>query len=590
MKKKLVALFMVSAMTAGLLSGCGSAQETAKDTEKAEASSEAVEETQTQTDAAEAEFDPRTITEGVTLTIAVEAKSVVIDWDTNLVTQKLEDRFGVDLQFEVYPAGEFADKLNVMINGGDKLPDIIFGGDGNGLKNQETAWVDSGAILELTKYYEDAEYADYPKYANIAMEWEGVDFVSTLKDAEGKIWGVPTYTVTSNSSAGPRLWINENYAKAVGFDELPTTTEGFFELCKAFAAAGDVNGNGLDDEVVFTSNGIAQNWFKFLMSPYAYAWDDYCLDVEDGTLSFAFATEGWKEGLKYIKQFFDEGLIDSTIITQDYSAYTAIASNPEAVVLADFWFKPQMVNEDIYEQNKTLLEYGYVAALEGPSGRVEGFWLDKTAVPGAMITVDCENPDAAFLVLDYMLSQEMAACNRYGEEGVDWDYWDNVDDSKFTDGTTKDMYRGESGGDPVFVSYTNSTYWYSGNPQNSGYMMAGPFVQFYNSEGRVMAGGKTEADQTAIEWTKRYLSDSINAVRAVRPKETIATLPMTIDEKEAVSEPMTVIGSFYWQAAANFLTGVWDIDEDWDSYLEELEKMGISDVLAVYQTAYDRTK
>ena len=41
---------------------------------------------------------------------------------------------------------------------------------------------------------------------------------------------------------------------------------------------------------------------------------------------------------------------------------------------------------------------------------------------------------------------------------------------------------------------------------------------------------------------------------------------------------------------AKFITGELDIDENWDEYIAELEKMGALEVLEVYQTAYDRTK
>ncbi len=41
---------------------------------------------------------------------------------------------------------------------------------------------------------------------------------------------------------------------------------------------------------------------------------------------------------------------------------------------------------------------------------------------------------------------------------------------------------------------------------------------------------------------------------------------------------------------ARFITGDLDIDDDaaWQSYLDELEQMGLSDLLAVYQAAYTR--
>ena len=37
-----------------------------------------------------------------------------------------------------------------------------------------------------------------------------------------------------------------------------------------------------------------------------------------------------------------------------------------------------------------------------------------------------------------------------------------------------------------------------------------------------------------------------------------------------------------------FITGVSDVEKDWDSYCATLETMGLQEVLEVYQAAYDR--
>ena len=135
-----------------------------------------------------AEFDPRSITEGVTLTVAVPANEagLVIDWNTNETTLMLEEEFGVDLIFEAYPSADFADKINVMVNGGDELPDIIMNLGTKDLTGYAN-WAAAGAIIPLNEYYENPDYA---KYINIGSEASGVDIPSMLKDAEGKIWSI----------------------------------------------------------------------------------------------------------------------------------------------------------------------------------------------------------------------------------------------------------------------------------------------------------------------------------------------------------------------------------------------------------------
>ena len=535
------------------------------------------------------EFDPRTITEGVTLTIAVQADDEVEDWNTCYMTLLLEEKFGVDIQFEEYAVGTFIDKMNVMVQGGDELPDIIFNA-GDSLSELGKAvpkWASDGAILELSDFYANPDYA---KYINVAIEKEGVDFVSTMRDASGDIWGLPYYYPATNDATGYRLWINEEYAKACGYETLPTTTEEFFDLCKKFDAAGDLNGNGLDDEVIFTGQGgIGNYWFKFLMSPFVYAWDNESLVVRNGKVDHAFMTDEWKEGLKYIKQFFDEGLLDTTIITQDKAAYNAVAQDPAMRVLAHIDFRPRMVGKDNMENMGFRLAYSYVPALTGPSGVTQAYYSDPLAAVGAVITSDCENPEAAFIVLDYLMSQEAFLINRYGEEGVDWDWWENVDETKFIDGTTKDMYCAENGEAPAFVSYTNLVRWGQGKAQNIGYMLTGPGISFTNAVGMALNGGVDEEAKITAQVNKE-LYGCINDMLKLKPEERIITLPMTDEESASIAEAAKLIKSYYRNMGAQFITGELDIDENWDAYIAELEKMGALEVLAVYQTAYDRTK
>lgn len=538
-----------------------------------------------------AEFDPRSITEGVTLTIAVASDDEVIDWETNNTTLMIEEEFGVDLKFETYASADFQDKINVMVNGGDKLPDIIFGSGVNGLEAIAN-WASEGALIPLNEFYENPDYA---KNINLACEKLGVDIPSQLKDADGNIWAAPKYIDSPVDTAAYKLWINTEYAAALGWDEIPTTTEGFYELCKAFVAAGDMNGNGIDDEVALTGRGDKLRWFKYLMSSFAYTWDDYYLDVTDGTLSFAYTSDGWKEGLKYVKRFIDEELISTTALTQDKASYSAIVTNSEAVVLADVAYLPQMINNDIAEQYKTKLKYDWVPALETPEGNKEAYYSDVTAKNGAVITVDCENPDAAFIVLDYMCSETMSITWRWGQEGVNWDYWENVDESKLPEGTTKEDYAGRLAAEyptPVFIPYSDATFWGVGTPQNGSYMQAGPAIVGVDKVwgvAKLANGGGDEGKQAEVDMERKYAECSVDTIKYA-PEERIITLPMTTEENQTAKEIQKTLDNYVNESIGAFLTGQWDIDGYWDTYLAELEKIGIDDALAIYQTSYDRTK
>ena len=73
------------------------------------------------------------------------------------------------------------------------------------------------------------------------------------------------------------------------------------------------------------------------------------------------------------------------------------------------------------------------------------------------------------------------------------------------------------------------------------------------------------------------------------PAKVLPQLDYTVDEANRIQQAITNIPDYVNQSLARFITGDLDIDgADWDSYLSNLENMGLSDWLEVAQTAYDR--
>ena len=121
-------------------------------------------------------------------------------------------------------------------------------------------------------------------------------------------------------------------------------------------------------------------------------------------------------------------------------------------------------------------------------------------------------------------------------------------------------------------------------------MLAGPGILFSNTIGNCLLGGETEEAKLTAQVNHEFYVGAVQDMLKLKPEERIITLPLTADETNAIEESETVIKAYWREAAANFVTGVWDIDEYWDTYLNELDKMGLDELVATYQTAYDRTK
>lgn len=75
----------------------------------------------------------------------------------------------------------------------------------------------------------------------------------------------------------------------------------------------------------------------------------------------------------------------------------------------------------------------------------------------------------------------------------------------------------------------------------------------------------------------------------MRPDEIVLFLPMRGDERAEVSEIQYSLDNYVKESIGAFLSGEWDIDEAWESYLSVLEKIGIDRALEIYQNSYNRT-
>lgn len=536
-------------------------------------------------------FNPRSVCEGVTLTIAVPSKDDVEDYETNHMTVAIEEALGVNLSFQVIPSSSYVDRLNLMVASGADLPDIIYCGNGISIHDAHYDWANQGAIISLNQYYEDPNFS-----ANITMMKKqlGVDFGWHLSDANGNIYAAPRYDCYMTDEASQKIWINTKIAEQLGFEELPTTTEEFLELVRAFHAAGDINGNGIDDEYALVGYDTEVNWFRFMMSAYVYAFDDYFLNVQNDKLSFSYTSDAWKEGLKYVKTFFDEDLLDFSILIQDNATYQRIAKDASNVQLAVVGHHPLQIGTDDYETIELRLGFDYVPAFSSPIKKAEAYYAPSLTKAGGVITSDCENPDAAFLVLDYMCSPDMSINNRYGEQGITWDYGENVDAAKLFEGTTPDSYIGRIADEypvPFFYCYPVDDFaWNAGVVQNYCYMQAGPAIGLPDAwtGAAIRCDSTTPESRNYINWERKYVQSVLDTL-AMRPDEIVLFLPMRGDERAEVSEIQYSLDNYVKESIGAFLSGEWDIDEAWESYLSVLEKIGIDRALEIYQNSYNRT-
>ena len=506
--------------------------------------------------------------EPVKLTVGVKDNTLIEDWETNGMTKLLEERGGFDLEFVVYDSTDYMTKLNLMVMaGGSELPDVLLISSNDTMVYQ---WALEGAIIPVTEYYEDPTISFY---LHEAMERTGTDFSQQLVMPDGEIYGIPTLNQSYGNEYIHKTFVYQPWLDQLGV-EAPTTTEELYEVFKAVCSQ-DMNGNGKADEIAVTGTwgGTYDGWFGYLMNAFVYAGDKNFYTVNDGVVSVAYTTEEWKEGLKFIHKLFEEGYIPTETLTQDTAAYKTIMNSPEPVALMIAYLAPDMIDSNTAYRN----EYPGMAPVAGPDGVKYASYRPSTASVTFVITANCKNPEAAFRFGDLMVSEDMSISQRWGAEGENWDYYENVEG--------KENYVSRIEGWPVhLVAYNDAAYWSSGNVQNAAWRQTGPYIRQYG-----IANGSGRNPATVTDYARHNADcDELYQAGGWNPEEVIPKLLYTEEENEAISEIKSTLKSYVMEKTAAFLVGTADIDAEWDDFIKECENIGLSKLLEVENAVYTR--
>jgi len=579
--KKFAALLLASLMVLSLVS-CGGTKTTtaAATTKAAEATTTAAAATTTAAATTEAAFDAKAICEGKTITICVKENARISDWKNNKQTKYIEETLGVNLEFTVFPSADYSDKLNAIVAAGDTLPDIVMA-PGSAYKN----WASEGALLELSKYYEDPNFS-----ANIliASEGAGYNIGDYMKDGDGNIYGLPSLEQGYGMESWQRFWVYKPWLEQLG-KEVPTTIDEFYEIAKLIATT-DLDGDGdtTNEKAIigagFNTNSMRDDWFDPLMSAFVYAWDSNFFTVsDDGKVGLAYETEEWKEGLKYIKKFFDEGLIGDYVFTNTRETMEANLYSEKASVFSFTGWAYE--GSDIYIRN----DYTWTALTNAKGENGYSQYMPKLPSVGGVISADCENPDAAFLVCDLLCGEYLSFSTRYGEEGVHWAYWDQVLKEDVLDPKNYAAQGGDKYEIGWISSYADTTFWSSKETTDASWLQIGVFVRTAAQQ-LVRArqiSAETEEDKIKIDNTTIDYQ-SKDAGIANKPAKVLDYAPLTADETAETAEILTTVNAYVEEMTAAFLTGKKDIDKEWDAFQAQLKTLGTETLVKDYQAGYDR--
>ena len=510
------------------------------------------------------------VKEKITLSVGItqDSNTLSYEYGENYMTTYLEDLTGIHIDWVLYPAtgSDANSKLRLQVSGGEELPDILEGFDLDTDSVRE-AYGQAGALIPLNDYIGTLDYYHAQALAKVPEVIEGQDMWKLGRSLDGNYYGMLRLYRTLPNFYSARAWINRDFVAALGMEmpEEAPTQEWFLEYLRG-VRDNDVNGNGdPNDEVPLVGGtGWQQNILYWILKQYTYMnYADSFLQIENGKLSNAYTQEGFKEGLKFAHQLYEEGLFPDYALTQDNASYVAM-------IAAETPFVGIGVSGSCSAFGKNMPIMDPIPVVQGPDGYAVCGYFSQNPNFGQCITKDCEYPEAAFRMFDAdNYEKDFILVQRWGEPGVDWE---------LAEEGSRGMY--DEMGLPGYFTVLQSVW---GVPQKSHW--AGQFfggVDYDNLNSRFTWDGN--------EANNEY-KNALAVAKQVnyKPDEYIVKIIYSVEEQEEWANTRAAIATYVKQCMAMFATGQMDIDTQWDEFQANIVALGSEELLAMDQAAYDRT-
>lgn len=579
-RNKIILMMLVVALVLSMIAGCGSSKDDSSKTDTQTAANQQPSSSASDSSDSSGSSDSDLYTPPGEMPIVKERIQLTIfapadgenSRDENLQTKELEELTNIDIVWRIAPDDNIKDKMNLMFASGDVTDIIMLGvGAANRLDKATEALLGAqGLILPLNEYFDTISVG----YKRAFEELPG--FREYITTPDGNIYTLPNVDGSLHVQYNCKLWINTHWLDNLGLD-MPTTTDEFYQVMKAFKEQ-DANGNGdLNDEIPLSTvkSGAGTQIDGFLMNPFQLSPENSRLYVDNGKVTFAPVQEGYREGLRYLHKLYKEGLLNPESFTQDRQNQVNINESGDECVIGAFLAQRPGYACDLTSMpnSKKWEQYQSLPPLKGPSGQAIAAWNPYVMYQTGMtfISSTCEYPEAAFRLIDYLATPEGSRRSAHGIEGVHW----------------RKAKEGELGidGEQAIVTLIEGA-----NKENVSWGQLAGLVRLPKDTVAITtnqdpyAEGVHPLDGRQIVMYKASLEHE----KVRQPLESVMPdLYMSEDAAEEMALLKTNIMDYHAESLVRFITGDLDIDKDWDAYVQQLNSIGLDRYLELLQKAYD---
>ena len=411
---------------------------------------------------------------------------------------------------------------------------------------------------ETVDFYEEGYGSEVAKL-NV-MEDGNVYWLSafTIGEYKGEDWGGFVMPM-----------IRKDWLDKLGL-EMPTTADELFDVLKAFRDQ-DANGNGEADEIVaidFDNFGNGLSQYFGLGTDYVY------VDYETGEATSPWYDEGIKDYIAFMQRLCEAGLLETSGQKDEKRAENKVS-------LVNDWWIETWVEPGVTVPDGEAAPYYCGVLVQGTDGidpilsRQNG--IQKGSYDFAV--TDQADPEAVGALLDYLASEEYSTLSEFGIEGYTYEVDDEGTMKKFSEGN-------RSGNSEVEIMSKLPALWV-----NDGIL---PRVEQVNREQELITC--VEAGYT-MGYPEEGFADKAQVIQDVYDNEdsyhydmmdTKANLAAATDEEnERISELTADFETYYEELLTKLILGQQSMD-DWDTYIAEMQELGLDELISITQARYDR--
>lgn len=488
--------------------------------------------------------------------------------------QAIQENTGIDVVWEHPASGQSQEQFNLIVASTD-LPDIMYYSWGTSYPGGPDAAIADGKIYALNDYIE--QYAP-----NLSAYLEAhPDMAKAITTDEGNIYCFPgIYTSTSEDSdvwqtAIDRepfyepfigLIIRKDWLDELGL-EVPVTLDDWYTVLKAFKEE-----KGCKYPLSYV------NMFGCMAQSFASAFD-VTIPIsamggttgfgirEDGSIQYGPAEEGYRGYLEFMNKLYSEGLLDPDFMVQDRTTLQTKVVNGEVGAWVEMMpaglgtLRTQVLADD---PDSTFYPIGVANPVREEGQQLYYFQANYPYVnAGAAITTSCEDVQTAVELLDYCWSEEGEMLLNWGIEGVSYEMVDGW--PQFTD----QIINNDQGLSP---SQAHAQY-----RQLNGAFPMDHWQRLVSKTDYTLEEGQVDENIASLNlWAKN----------GVQPAGLPSTTILSSESADYASK-FNEINTYADEMFSQFIMGQASLD-NFDSYVENLRKMGLDDVIATQEAALER--